>query len=91
MQSSTWPFSGPAFLTILLSQQVFPAITSIFFGTCGGVFAVLRPRGIVLPQFGHRKLAGNNLSDMRRGESQEREKYNNKIRSLMWPQHLTIH
>lgn len=36
--------------------------------------AVLRPRGIVLPQFDHRKLAGNDLSDMRRGRARKRGK-----------------
>lgn len=74
MRTPAWPFSGPAFLTILLSQQVFPASTSLLSGTCGRARAVLRPRGIVLPQFAHRKLAGNDLSDMRRGKSREKGK-----------------
>ncbi len=75
--SSAWPLSGPAFRTILLSQQVFPLSTSLFSGTCGRACAALRPRGIVLPQF-HRKLAGNDLSDMRRGRARKGKKTTTK-------------
>lgn len=43
LRSSLWPSSGPMFLTILLSQQVFPASTSLLSGTCGGASTVLCP------------------------------------------------
>lgn len=46
---------------------MFPASTSLLSGTCGRACAVLRPWGIVLPQFDRCKLAGNDLSDMRKG------------------------
>lgn len=69
LQRCAWPFSGPAFLTILLTQQVFPASTSLF-----SVLELAQPY-VHEVLFSHssteRKLAGNDLSDKSRGRTRE--------------------